>query len=169
MKRYNVGMFGGSFNPLHNGHVKCIKMASRLCNEIHIIIGDLPNRDDFNIQTKMSWFREVFKNYSNIYYHIITDPSKVKSECSLAQWIEESILIKKMIGKPLDVVFCGEDYNRSDSQYKVCYPECELYFISREDNISSTRFRSNPIKYKNDVPACVFKSYMTRIPYTILH
>ena len=50
---YRVGMIGGSYNPLHNGHVKAIKKALTMVQELHIIIGDIPNMDDVGIQTKL--------------------------------------------------------------------------------------------------------------------
>ena len=56
---YKVGMYGGSFNPVHNGHIKCIKKALTVCDELHLIIGYLPNRDDFSIEIKLSWFDEI--------------------------------------------------------------------------------------------------------------
>lgn len=162
MKKYKVGMYGGSLNPIHNGHVKCIKKALDMCDELHLIVGNLPNRDDFNIYIKLSWIREIFKDYDNLYVHISTDVSKEKVEYTLDKWIEDSKTIKTMIGKPIDIVFCGADYDKEDSPYRVCYPESELYFLDRGDNISSSRFKSNPDKYKNDVPECVYNSYKER-------
>lgn len=58
-KKYLVGMYGSSFNPLHSGHIKCIRKALFLCNELHIIIGDIPNMDDVAIETKLFWFENI--------------------------------------------------------------------------------------------------------------
>lgn len=160
--KFRVGMYGGSFNPLHNGHIKCIKKALSLCDEVHLIIGNLLNRDDFSIETKLSWFMEVFKDCDNLYLHTIIDESKEKVEYSLDKWIADSNVIKGMIGKPIDVVFCGQDYDREDSPYKVCYPESALFFLDRGDDISSSRFKKDVLRYKDDVPQCVLKSYLER-------
>ena len=159
MKSFKVGMYGGSLNPIHNGHIKCIKKALDECEELHLIVGHLPNRDDFPIETKLGWIKQIFKDYDNLYIHVLTDDSKEKSEYTLDKWISDSNKIKEMIGKHIDVVFCGADYNREDTPYKVCYPDSKLYFFDRGDNISSSRFKTDPDKYKNDVPECVYKFY----------
>lgn len=159
MKEYKVGMYGGSFNPIHNGHIKCIKKALEKVDELHLIIGNLPNRDDFDIDTKLSWFREIFKDNKNVYLHILTDDSKEKKEYTLDLWIEDSIKIKNMIGKHIDVVFCGADYNREDNPYMECYKDSVIEYLDRGDNISSSRFKTDIDKYKKDVPLCVYNSY----------
>ena len=156
-------MYGGSFNPIHYGHVKCIKKALNICEELHLIVGYLPNRDDFSIETKLFWFKEIFKDYNNLYIHVLEDKSKEKSEYTLDKWIADSQIIKNKINKAIDVVFCGADYNREDSPYKVCYPESVLYFLDRGDNISSSRFKTNPDEYKDDVPLCVYNSYKEKL------
>ncbi len=48
-------------------------------------------------------------------------------------------------------LFCGSDYVRDDNPYKVCYPDSLIVYFDRIDNISSSRFRNNPLKSKNDV------------------
>lgn len=155
-------MYGGSFNPIHNGHVKCIKMALDMCEELHIIIGDIPNMDDVSIETKMMWFKDVFHEFGDrIILHSLSDDRRDKSDYTLDKWIVDSIKIKNMIGKKLDVVFCGSDYEkRQDNPYLICYPDQKIVYFDREDQISSSEFKMDIESHKDWVPDIVYETYL---------
>ena len=38
MKKYEIGMYGGKFLPLHKGHNYCIEVASRECSKVYVIL-----------------------------------------------------------------------------------------------------------------------------------
>lgn len=158
---FDVGMYGGSFNPLHNGHIKCINKALFLCKELHIIIGETPNMDDVDIDTKLSWFYTVFNSKKEkLVFHTLYDDRTDKTEYTLEKWKRDSKIIKEMIGKPIDAVFCGMDYRYKDpNPYKLCYPGQTIIYFGRGDHISSSEFRKNPEEHKDWVPEIVYKSY----------
>lgn len=154
-----VGMIGGSYNPLHNGHVKCIQKALQQCDELHVIIGDLPNRGEFDIETKLSWFTSIFHDQlDRLVLHPFLDETADKKDYGLQKWLDDSVKIKDLIGKPIDVVFCGADYNRPDNPYFVCYPDQEIVYFDRDDQINSTEIRENPEGHKDWVPDVVYDS-----------
>lgn len=159
---YQVGMYGGTFHPLHQGHVRCIIQAANMCNELHIILSHGTNRGEIDIRVRYRWLYSVTKHIGNVTIHMISDDAPTKEEYTEEYWQADADHIKKQIGKPIDVVFCGDDYKTGDNFYKRCYPESELYYFER-DEISSTRIRSNPLRYWEDLPQVVRPYYVKKI------
>ena len=38
MKRYKTGMYGGKFMPMHAGHMHCLRVASKMCDKVYLIL-----------------------------------------------------------------------------------------------------------------------------------
>lgn len=158
---YNVGMYGGTFNPLHQGHVKCIVKASTECKELHIILSHGINRNELDVKIRYRWIYLLTKHMSNVKIHIVTDNAKSKGEYTEEYWQEDAEKIKELIGKPIDIIFCGSDYNE-ESFYNKCYKESEIKYLLRDD-INSTKIRSNPYKYWDWIPNVVKPYYVKKV------
>lgn len=158
---YNVGMYGGSFNPLHQGHVSCIIQAANQCNELHIILSHGENRNEINLRVRYRWLYILTKHIGNVKIHVIEDTADSKENYTSEYWKADSEKIKKMIGKKIDVVFCGDDYN-DESFYATCYNESKIYYFKR-DGISSTKIRSNPYKYWDWLPNVVKPHFVKKV------
>ena len=99
---YEVGMYGGSFNPLHQGHVRCIIEAANQCKELHIIISNGKNRNEIGIRIKYRWVYQIIKHIGNVSLHILEDDSDSKENYTSEYWEDDSKKVKKMIGKKYD-------------------------------------------------------------------
>ena len=156
---YNVGIYGGAFNPLHQGHIRCIIEAANQCRELHIIISRGLSRNEIEPRIRYRWIYQVTKHIGNVRLHFIEDLAPAKEAYTEEYWHRDAQKVKSMVGKPIDVVFCGSDYDEN-SFWKQCYKESELYIVGR-NGISSTEIRRNPFAHWECIPNVV-KPYFTK-------
>lgn len=157
---YNIGMYGGSFNPLHLGHVRCIIEAANQCKKLYIVLAVGNNRNEIDKKVRYRWLYQLTKHIGNVKIIFIEDNANTKEEYTEDLWEEDSVKIKNAIGKKIDAVFCGDDYKNKDSFYTRYYKDSELIFIER-DEISSSKIRENVYKYWDYLPNIV-KPYYTK-------
>ena len=157
--RYGVGMYGGSFNPLHLGHVDCIIQAANMCKELFVVISAGKYRDEPDIRIRYRWIYQLTKHTGNVKILTLEDEALSKEAYTKEYWLRDAEKVKAQIGAPIDVVFCGSDYG-TDSFWNICYPESELYIFKRNE-INSTQLRRDPYKHWDWLPDVV-KPYYTK-------
>ena len=156
--KYKVGMYGGSFNPLHLGHVNTIITASNLCEKLYIVLSVTNDENEIDHRERFMWLKNITSEMENVEVFEIFDKNISKDTYD---WETGANDIKNYINKPIDVVFSGDDYQGKDRWEKL-YPGSEIYYIPRCNiNISSTEIRENPYKYFDYLPNCV-KPYYTK-------
>ena len=160
-KRFETGMYGGSFNPLHMGHVDCIIRAANMCRRLYIVISSGSNRDEIDFRVRYRWVYTLTKHIGNVTLLSISDDAPNKSDYTESYWMADAEKVKRQIGTKIDVVFCGSDYGE-DSFWNVCYPESELYVFPRNE-ISSTEIRENPYRRWDWLPNVVKPYYVKKV------
>lgn len=157
--KYNVGMYGGTFSPLHIGHVNNIIKASSMCNKLYVVVSESSNPDEIDIRTRMKWLNVITSDIPNIEVIKINDYSTDKEKTN---WELGRDDVLRQTGN-LDVVFCGSDYEGRNI-WETLYPNSEIVYMPRNDiNISSTMIRENPYKYFDYLPKIVQEYYTKKV------
>ena len=158
---YKIGMYGGTFNPMHNGHLECIIKAACMCEKLYIVLSIGNNRDEVDYRVRYRWLYQATKHIGNVEIFTISDDCESKQEYTLEASKADSEYVKKHIGEPIDVVFCGSDYD-AESFWNVNYPDSEFYVFERND-ISSTAIRKDLYGHWDWLPTFVRPYYVKKV------
>lgn len=163
--KYKVGMYGGSFDPLHIGHIHDIIRAASMCNELYIMISWCEGRESTSKELRYRWIYNNVKHLPNVKIILIEDKAVSKEEYNTDYyWKKGAQDIKNTIGKPIDAVFCGSDYlgtNRFESLY--CPKSKIIYFDRQEVPISSTELRFDVYENWQYIPPICRSYYVKRV------
>lgn len=162
---YKVGMYGGSFDPLHIGHIHDIIRAASQCQELFVIISWCEGREVASKELRYRWIYNCCRHLHNVKIIMVEDKAVSKEDYNTDYYWEKGAQdIKHSIDKPIDVVYCGNDYfgtNRFESLY--CPESKVIYFDRSEVPISSTEIRLDAYKYWEYIPQICKEYYVKKV------
>ena len=163
--RYKVGMYGGSFDPLHLGHIHDIIKAASMCEELYVMISWCEGRESTSKELRYRWILNSCKHLPNVKILMIEDKAVSKEEYNTDYYWEKGAQdIKNAIGKPLDIVFCGDDYLGSGRFESLYCPEAVVhYFPRKEVPISSTEIRGWAMQHWDYIPPVAKPHYAQKV------
>ncbi len=152
--KYKVGMYGGSFDPLHVGHIHDIIKSASMCDELYVMISWCEGRESTSKELRYRWILNCTRHLPNVKIIMIEDKAVSKEEYNTDYYWEKGAQdIKNTIGKSIDAVFCGSDYKGTNRFESLYCPESEVvYFDRAEVPISSTEIRDWAVTHWDYIP-----------------
>ena len=165
-----IGMFGGKFLVVHQGHVRAMQKAAAMVDSLYVIVTynvELEQNSYFNhsvitpisIEQRLRWWHQIIKDINNVSVHAVEE-TNINNE---PDWESCADRIKAVVAKPIDVVFSSEpSYGHYFSRL---YPNAKHIVIDPNRQaypISATRIRNEgAIKHWRQLPDVV-KPYFAK-------
>ena len=159
--RYRVGLYGGSFDPLHIGHVDCILQAANQCDELYVVLSVGVKRDTIDPLVRFRWLYQLTSHLPHVHLLKLEDALEKKEEYTADVARADCQAVKAMVGKPIDAVFFGDDYGE-DSFWRKGYPESKAVCIPR-DEVNSSDIRRCPYAHWDWIPTMVRPYYVKKV------
>lgn len=156
---FKIGLYAGSFNPVHLGHVMNIVKAHTLCEKLYIVLS-YNEHEQINHKERFMWLKDITKDMKNVVVLKVFDQSHSKEEYN---WDQGCLDIKKIVNEKIDVIFCGGDY-RNNKIFQRLWSDISIHYFERNImKISSTQIREDPIKYYDYLPQIVKPYYNKKV------
>lgn len=134
---YNIGIYTGSFLPLHLGHVDCILQAANQCCHLYIILRSDSEHDPIDFKYRYRWLYTITKHLKSI--------KIIAIDCSSNELTKQDAdTIIESIDGDIDVVFCDGEQNESD--FRNYFPESDVIAFPAY-KVSAKEILSQPYVY----------------------
>lgn len=149
----NIGVFFGTWAPMHIGHISAVHQAKRLCDGVILAVsgydGDRGDQIGLSLEKRFRYTRETFKEDELIAVDKIDETAIPRYPQGWLPWLEmlETVISKNCEANEMTItIFVGEkEYVEKLNELR---PAWKVVLIDRLLlPISATLIRENPLKY----------------------
>ncbi len=129
---YGTGVYGGFFNPLHMGHLRCIIKAASLCEKLYIVINHGGEPGEISIRIRHRWVHQLTRHIGNVKLIILTDDFQTRDNYAAEIEKDDAEYVKKRIDGDVDVVFCMEGCDKENFLCSI-YPDTKKHIFDKSE------------------------------------
>lgn len=155
--KFNVGMYAGTFSPLHQGHVSSIIQAANQTQELYIVLYVTSMSAELDELVRYRHLYQLTKHLSHV--HLITIDEQSKKSASEHQSVRS---VPEQLVKSLDVIFIDDKHDTAQQQLKLLYPKVQLYVLP-EHGIKEQELRDHPFVYWDKLSDIVKPWYTKKV------
>lgn len=154
-----IGLTLGKYSPFHKGHQYLIEKAISEMDHVIVVIYNSPETTNIPLQIRADWIRTIYPTVEVIE---AWDGPTITGDTPKIKKTHETYLLKKIKKKRISSFYSSEFYGDHISMALTA----KNRFINRKIiNISGTKFRDNPFKYKSFVHPFVYKDFITNVVF----
>ena len=75
------GLYGGSCNPPHLGHVRCSLEAASRCRTLILVISSGSRREEIDVRVRYRWIYRLTSHLAHVKLFILEDDAGSKESC----------------------------------------------------------------------------------------